>query len=390
MQGHIRKRGKTYQYMFYINEGEKRKCISKMGFPDKKSAEKALRDVLAKYDTYKFLENDSITFKEIAEEYIEYYAKENLKINTYMRYKSFYNKYLKSQLGNIKITSINGRMINKILKDSKYMDPNKPLNGTTLQGLYILINAIFNRAIKQELIIKNPCKSADRPKREHVNYSILTYDEIKTILSLLDTNKHFDLLFASGFLITIESGLRRGELAGLTWDNINLDNNTLTVLNTMLYVHGHTVIQETPKSDSSIREIYYSDYIKDIFLRLKSISNNNRTILENEYKDFIYNNKNYNFVFRHENGQHIHPMWFYNKLQKLMKASGINKHIRWHDLRHSSASLQLMSGADITTVSKRIGHYDPAFTLKIYSHVDMTHQKKVVETFSSNLLKIKF
>lgn len=70
-------------------------------------------------------------------------------------------------------------------------------------------------------------------------------------------------------------------------------------------------------------------------------------------------------------------MWFYNKLQKLMKKSNINKHIRWHDLRHSSASLLLMSGTDITTVSKRIVHYDPSFTLKVYSHINISRQKEL-------------
>ena len=81
-------------------------------------------------------------------------------------------------------------------------------------------------------------------------------------------------------------------------------------------------------------------------------------------------------------------MWFYNRLQKELKKSNINKKLRWHDLRHTSTSLYLMNGADITTISQRIGHYSPEFTLKTYSHVNLSHQKNVVDSFSSNLPKI--
>lgn len=390
MQGHIRKHGKSYQYLFYIKLQNKYKCISKSGFSDKKSATKALRDAISKYEDYKYIDNNTIRFSEIAEEYIEYYAKTNLKLNTYIRYKSFYHKYLETTLGPIKINDINGMSINRTLNNAKYLNPEKPLTGSTLQGIYILINAIFNRALKQGLVFKNPCKAADRPKRDAVNYSILTYDEINTIISLLDTTSHFDFLFAAGFIITLETGLRRGELAGLTWDNIDFDTKTLTVKNTLLYIQGHTVVQETPKTEHSMRDIYFSDNLKDIFLRLKSVYDKNLAILGGDFEEFVYKKKIYDFVFRHENGQHVHPMFFYNKLQRLMKESKIKKHIRWHDLRHSAASLQLMSGADITTISKRIGHYDPSFTLKVYSHIDMSQQKKVIDAFSSNLPKLHF
>lgn len=114
----------------------------------------------------------------------------------------------------------------------------------------------------------------------------MTYAEIEKILSLLDINNHFDFLFATGFLLTIESVLRSGELAGLTWGNINLDTNILLVTNTLLYVNGHTILQESPKTDNSIREVYFSNYIKDILIKLKTISNINKSKLESNYNFF--------------------------------------------------------------------------------------------------------
>lgn len=194
----------------------------------------------------------------------------------------------------------------------------------------------------------------------------------------------------SAILITLETGLRRGELAGLTWDNVNLDNNSLTVKNTILYIDGHTVVQESPKSENSFRTIYFSNDLKEIFIKLKEKSLNDKINSKAKYKDCIFNNKKYDFIFRHTDGTHVHPMWFYNRLQKSMKKSNIKKKLRWHDLRHTSTSLYLMNGADITTVSQRIGHYSPEFTLKIYSHVTLSHQKNIVDSFGANLPKIIF
>lgn len=394
LQGHIRNLGTNkapkWQYLFYIYKDGKRKCITKSGFQKKSEANKALRLAIKQYEDNNYVDNTRITFREIAEEYIEEYIKENRKANTYAKYKSQYTNYLEPLIGDMKITNINARTINSTITKAKKMNPNKPLSNTSLQTLFTLMSSIFNRAIKHELLVKNPCTNADRPRRESIDYEILSMEEINILLNQLNISNHFDFMFASAILITIETGLRRGELAGLTWNNIHLDNNSLTVKNTILYIDGHTVVQESPKSEHSFRTIYFSNELKELFIKLKEKNFNNKILCNNTYKECIFNDKSYDFVFRHLDGTHVHPMWFYNRLQKELKKSNINKKLRWHDLRHTSTSLYLMNGADITTISQRIGHYSPEFTLKTYSHVNLSHQKNVVDSFSSNLPKILF
>ncbi|MDY3362204.1 MAG: Arm DNA-binding domain-containing protein, partial [Clostridium celatum] len=182
MQGHVRNLGTSkapkWQYLFYIYKDGKRKCITKSGFQKKSDANKALRLAIKQYEDNSYVDNTRITFREIAEEYIEYYIKENRKANTYAKYKSQYNNYLDPLIGDMKIANINARTINSIISKAKKMNPNKPLSNTSLQTLFTLMSSIFNRAIKHELLVKNPCINADRPRRDSIDYEILSMEEI--------------------------------------------------------------------------------------------------------------------------------------------------------------------------------------------------------------------
>lgn len=384
MRGTIRKRGNTYTYQIYvgiINGKEKR--VTKGGFNTKKEAESALNEAIVNFEKNNFIENSTLKFDDIAVDFIENYIKYHKKLNTYSKYKSSYEKYLKETLGYVKISKINSFHINNLLSDirNRY-----PISSSTLQGIYTLISSIFNRAIKQRLLQYNPCDGADRPIREKAKHEVLTESECQQILNCL-TNSYSDWIFKCAFIISLETGMRRGELAALCIEDIDFNLDTININKQLLYINGHTHLEDTPKTSNSLRSISLSYTLVNIFTDLISSIQKHRNSLSDYYITPTFNNKQYNFIFRHEDGSHFHPMWFYNKLRRILKRANINKKIRWHDLRHSSATHYIQNNADVVFVSKLLGHYSTSFTTDVYCHTTSEHER---EMMNNNSMKLKY
>ncbi|MGV8983997.1 tyrosine-type recombinase/integrase [Clostridium sp.] len=256
-------------------------------------------------------------------EWLETYVKPLRKISTYNCYKELINKYPQTLRG-IPIQNITSYQIEQLLMSNK-----KNISGTTLQAVYTIINTIMKRAFKLKVIKDNPCKYLERPKMDIFTPDTLDVNEIQLILNSLDLSNNFEYMFCIAFRVTIELGLRRGELAGLEWSNIKQNKNKLN----------------------------YGEY---------SIKN-------------IFDEKEYDFIFTWENGSRIHPMYYLNKLKKVLITANINKKIRFYDLRHTNAPLLLSQGIDFKTIQTRLGHKYINTNLNIYSHVNKEMQKNATE-----------
>jgi len=137
--------------------------------------------------------------------------------------------------------------------------------------------------------------------------------------------------------------------------------------------------------------IYVSDEILQKFKDHKELQELTKSKYNELYENNIFNNRVCNFVFTWENGKYIHPNYFTLKFNRLSKNSGINKRIRFHDLRHTNATLLLEQGVDFKIIQERLGHSDIGTTLNIYSHVTTEMQKsaskKLSDLFSPNKKK---
>lgn len=381
MQGGVRKRGKTWSYYFYIGiiDGKK-KYKEKGGFKLKNEAQGALHEAMNEFENGGFIQPKTDSFMQFSMDWLNNYIKPLRKISTYNRYKELINKYL-PPIGLLQISNITSYQIEQLLLANK-----ENISGATLQSIYTLINTIMERALKLKMIKTNPCKYIERPKRDKFTPDTLEINEIELLLNVLDLNNIFDYMFYIGFKITLELGLRRGELGGLEWDDINFKENLITIRNNLIYSNGH-VLMSTPKTDESIRSIYVSDEIlkllKDLYKKQEEY--------KKEYGDFYekntFNNMDYDLVMIWQNGKYIHPMYYLNKLKKVLKKAGINKNIRFHDLRHTNATLLISQGVDFKTVQNRLGHKDINTTLNIYSHVNKEMQKKATIKLSKILNK---
>ncbi|GKX65601.1 tyrosine-type recombinase/integrase [Inconstantimicrobium mannanitabidum] len=378
MKGAVRKRGDTWSYYFNLGliDG-KRKKKEKGGFKTKKEAEKALRDAISEFEKG-YIEPTKVNFTSVSTQWLEEYIKPLRKITTYSRYKEMNKKYLIPYLGFKEINKITALDIERMLLDIKKNN----ISDTTLQGIYTLCNSIFERSIKLHLIQNNPCKGVERPQRNKKQTDVLEVEEIPLLIKTLDLENEYDYMFYVAFRLTLELGLRRGELAGLTWEDISYGENVVSIHNNLIYNYGHTYM-ETTKTKGSTRTIYVSNELLEMLTQL----NKRQEFKKNEYGEFyennIFNDKSYDLVMRWDNGKYIHPMYYTNKIKKVVAAAGIDKTIRFHDLRHTNATLLIQQGVDFKTVQTRLGHEDINTTLNIYAHVNKEMQKNATEKLNN-------
>lgn len=380
MQGNVRKRGSTWSYQFYIGIVDgKKKYKNKGGFKTKGEASKALNEALYEFENMGFVEPSNTPFSLVAEKWLEEYVKPLRKITTYNRYKELLKKYILPSIGALNICDIRIQHIEYIL-----MAKNIEISSSTLQSIYTLINTIMNRALKLRLIKENPCKYIERPKREKFTPDILTPSEISTIVNKLDLSNEYDYMFYIALRLTLELGLRRGELAGLEWNNLKLSENSLVIKNNMIYSNGHVYLT-TPKTIESIRELYISDDLIALLKDLHKRQNKNKLQYGQFYKNIEFNDLQYSLIMRWDDGSYIHPMYYTKKLTKVIKACNIDKRVRFHDLRHTNATLLLQQGVNSKVVQERLGHKDIATTLNIYSHVNKKMQKDATDKLTDIL-----
>lgn len=358
-KGSVRQRGKKWYYRFYENG----KLIERCGGVKKEDALKALNEELNRqYKGYSRPEETKLC--DYLDMWIENYIKGERAENTYDKYQKAIINRINPCIGNIRLCDLKAIHIDKLLRTLK----KDKLSGTTIQKYYGVLNTALNRAVKLQMILENPCKYIDTPKREKFKANILTLEEFKLIYNKLDSKIYEDYIFKLALDITIETGLRRGEMCGLTWDNIDFEEKSLTIDKALIRIEDNYNISN-PKTDSSYRTLPISDSLIEKLKHHKLIQSKNKLKYGEFYSDVIFNDTSYDLIFRHENGKYIVPSTFLQRLKRVCKNNKIEKNIRWHDLRHTNATYLIESGVNLKVIQDRLGHSLMQTTADTYSHV---------------------
>lgn len=235
--------------------------------------------------------------------------------------------------------------------------PNNKLSPSTIRHHHRLISDILSAAVKWQYIPYNPCQRIEAPKAGKSEISYLDDDQAKCLLSLLQKETGIYRRAVSLLLLT---GLRRGELLGLEWRDIDFEAKTIQVLRTSQYLPGRGIFTETPKTKASKRIIAVSDQVvkllQEQFLwqklqaaRLKeNWTNNGRVIVS-------------------ENGEPMNPDRLTQWFGKFIRRTDLPQ-IHLHSLRHTYASLCIANGVPLTAVAAQLGHSNVATTATIYAH----------------------
>lgn len=261
------------------------------------------------------------------------------------------------------ITNIDIQKYLVYLRTKYKTNQNKSLSDKTIRHHYCVLALIFEFAIKQEILIKNPMDKVDCPKLEKKKVSALTVEQAEIFFKLLDKCQ---IEFRCMLYILITTGLRRGELMGLQWQDIDFEKLTLSVERNITYTPVSGVVINTPKTENSIRTIPLLSSTADLL---------------QEYRETMFkNSKSTDFVFpSNENTKTPrNPTSITKKVKNFMVKNGL-PNLSPHDLRHSCATLLLNNGADIKSVQEILGHTDASTTLNFYVRSDIEHMKVATE-----------
>ncbi|MGL6105300.1 tyrosine-type recombinase/integrase [Romboutsia sp.] len=361
----IRKRSKNYiVYLEYKDKDTGKKIQKNMGaFDKKREASKKLtelKDTIFKDD---FLVPNEMTLEAFLIDFLEKY-KINLSITTYNCYNRICKKYIIPMLGDYKIEELKPIHIQNYVDDLVGI-----LSPQTIKIHINILNLAFKKAYRLRLVRENVVNCIELPRVKKFKNNIYnTANMIKLLNVSKGTPLELPIFLASGL------GLRISEILGLTWNNIDFNESTITVEKISVRNEGKVILKE-PKTETSERTITAPS---EIILLLKDYK---KSQLEKKIKGEIKNKVN--LLFFDKNEQPIAQDVLSKKFSRFLKENNL-EHIRFHDLRHSHVTLLINSKVPIRIISERVGHSNINTTLNIYSHalkeMDIEASDKISET----------
>lgn len=357
----IRKRGKdTYQIRVYAGvapDGRDDYIYEtvKGSFKEAKEAEVRLRASVVSAGK-QFVSSGNPTFSEFAEMWFSLYVQSSVAPTTMRGYRNTLDNVILPFLGKIRMRNITPNhiqaFVNAQTKKEHCYNKTESIKPSTVRSYYRILAVIFNRAVKLEVILRSPCKGISLPVVDRNRVRSLTIPEVRAFLAAAKGSRYSDL-----FLTAIMTGLRLGELAALKWDDIDFKRNLLSV-------KAGGSRPGMAKTLSSKRTISIP----------KALSTRLQTLLL-EHRVYQSNKPGWNserLVFASRKGRHyVHRHLVNDALSKVMEEAGIDiPGFTFHSLRGAHASLLADAGLPIRDIAERLGHTDPALTMRLYIRTD--------------------
>jgi len=367
MRGHIRQRAKgSWSIVIEIERdpatGKRRQQWHTVR-GTKKEAEAKLRELIDALEKGIFVKPSKMTVGEWLDQWLENYVKVNCSIRTYDGYSSIVKNHLKPNLGTIPLTQLKPQQIQQYYS-MEFADGKGLLAQTVLHIHRILFQAL-KYAMRQGVLMHNAADLVDPPRGKKSKMRTLIPSEVGKLLETARDSVFYPVIYTA-----INTGLRQAELLGLRWRDVDLDLAALSV-NQVLYKRRGICIFKEPKSEHSRRRL---DLSPSLALYLRKY----RAQKEAEYAALGKTLGNDDLVFSRIDGTPIDHGTLTHHFAKIVKSAGLTR-TRFHDLRHSFASLMLLASVHPKVVSEMLGHSSVAFTLDTYSHVIEGLQKAAMK-----------
>jgi integrase len=242
----------------------------------------------------------------------------------------------------------------------------KPLSGTSTQYVHRVLSKALEDAFKDEIIFRNPARLVTPPAREKFEAGFLAAAQIREMLDKLQGDEMY-----MPVMLSVSLGLRRGEVLGLQWKDIDFNNKIIRVRNNYVMAGGQAVLREATKTDSSHRDIIVTDRI----MKALKAHRHGQKVMRARLKDYHKSD----FVCTWQDGQPFNPSHLSRSFSLRLERLGLPR-IRFHDLRHSNAALMISQGAPMKGASDRLGHSTIQITQDIYGHVERSVQEQIAES----------
>ena len=364
--GHLTlKNGRYYAVLNYRNAGGQRKTkwIS-LGLPEKgnkRKAEAELARLRAEFEPPKEVGDLSsdMLFADYLLEWLEI-AKGRLAVATYSSYAAMIKKpvgpYFRQR--NLTLRELEARHLQMF-----YSEMLRKVKPNTVIHYHAIIHSALKYAVKTDMLVQNVADKVDRPKKNSFQPVFLSAEEMQKMFEALrGTKLELPVLVAAFY------GFRRGEVLGLKWDAIDFERGTISVIRTVttITVDGKQteIEQQSAKTKSSLRTLPLIGSFREYFLQVKEAQELNKQVCGN-----CYNHEYDGFVFVDELGERMRANYLTSAFPKFLESHGLRR-MRFHDLRHSCASLLLANGVPLKHIQEWLGHSDFTTTANIYAHLD--------------------
>jgi len=216
----------------------------------------------------------------------------------------------------------------------------------------------------------NPADAVERPRYRRMKFQALTVEEAQEFLDFARGHKDYPIIYTA-----LYTGMRQGELLGLHWDDVDITRGVLKVQRTAQWVTGYGRIEKPPKTEAGRREVDLPETVIKILREVRKQQAEDRLFMAEKYQEN-------NIVFCQENGKPIDNSNLTYRFRRLANAAGL-PNLRFHDLRHTHASLMLAAGEQLLVVQQRLGHEKPSTTADIYGHAIPGQQRAAADRFDN-------
>ena len=353
-------------------EGADRRQITRSGFEKKEDAQADLDIHLGEMRRGVFRPKEDTTLGDFLTEWIETIQRAESTLATYRRH---IVNYIIPALGDVQLRNLDRnrtkRFYRSLAEDGAAVSGGQ-LSQRTIHRIHITLHSALQDAIADARLPANPADGAHSEPRVHRELTTWTASELRSFLDSVEDDRWYSM-----WRVSAMTGMRRAEVAGMKWTDLDLAARTLMVRRSRLRVQGK-IIEKAPKTERGRRLIDLDGATVDALIAWEAQRGFERKRLQEELGD-AYTDEGW--VWAWEDGRPIDPTGISRSFSRLVGRATVPK-IRLHDLRHTHASLLLQSGEPTHVVSRRLGHEKESFTLEVYAHVLPGQQQDAIERLS--------
>ena len=291
---------------------------------------------------------------------------------TVQNYKQAVEKHIRPALGTVQLKSLTNLMIQRFYNGLS--EGAHPLSPKSVKNVHGILHKALDQAVKAGELKMNPADNCVLPKQAKPEIKPLEPEEITRFLKNLEDEPYRNL-----FLVAFFTGMRQGELLGLSWDRVDFEAGIIEIQQQLQCIDGNYFLQ-TPKHDK-VRMIAPAQLVMDALKAEKEVQEHNREQLGDQWKN------EWNLVFTDAFGKHLVRRTVDKHYKKILEKSGIESH-RFHDMRHTFAVSMLDAGEDLKSLQENLGHATAAFTLSQYAHVSKKMRMESSQRMNSYFEKL--
>ncbi len=320
-------------------------------------------------------EAHKITLGNWLDTWMEEYVKPKAKPKTYEKYQSSINKYIKPVLGTIPLGKVRApdaqRLYNRLLKEGG--EKQEGISCYTVHGVHVCLHAAIKQALKVGYVTRNVIEATEPPRIQRHEVKPMTVGQAQKLLTVAKTTGIREYV---AVLLALETGMRKGEIFGLKWPDIDFDNLTISVQRT-LATTGKGIFIHEPKTVRSRRKIAVTSSL------LKELKHYRKQQLEQKLS-MGANYDDQDFVLTSLVGTPYHPNKFHKAYRGILKKSNLEQ-FNFHVLRHTHAAILFQQGVHPKVVQERLGHASINMTMDIYGHLMPGMQETAVQALNGLL-----